>query len=715
MFSYGQVLKSSAIVALVILSTSSLAGAVVLTSQQDGPWYDQATWGGFLPTENDAVIIVHDVVIPQGAVVVIGQSIAEAVAVNVEASGTLTLGTTATIVCRGHLQTAGVVTLGPGAILELDDSLVAEGTIFRIDITPGNGGGRLQVNGTLSQRCTVRASLEGAHTRITNANYWNGGGRVVASYCDFSRLGGYPDYQAIHYITDADSPMTFTDCTFDQCGKISLNEFEVAVGSHLEFNRCRWTNSTVKPDSLLGEWEEWYILQTSSAYGAIYRVIDCDFDERVFLHMPRDMEIEDCVFRDGVLVRPGEWMGGVWQSFERNFVRWVGALDDPMGVEFGCTIKDCILVGDDPDGWNPHFMYLDYGTGNTDIIDNVFWWSGTAPNAEGDGVAVTSPSSGTMADNIVTISGNLFLPNGNGPDGTNNISCTGFSLNWDDPNRQIVFKRNTVYSGNGTGGCNIGETQPTTAGVVAYLKSNIFVGGPEMAGLKLHNMEHAEIDAVLAENADYNAGYRLANGSNYGNGSGKGYEDLYFSGSQIIGEHDLDNTNPQFVDPHRTPASWAGSLEAAMDRLSPGGGFQIAEVLTYIRDGFRPQNTLLRGAGDPADGSPDIGAVPLAGLSAVEPLPQMTLSLDQNHPNPFNPTTTIVFTLTDDVAQVDLAVYDLTGRLVARLLNESRQAGRHEVQWRGRDLQDRDVATGVYVYRLHAGGESVTAKMTLQK
>jgi hypothetical protein len=43
--------------------------------------------------------------------------------------------------------------------------------------------------------------------------------------------------------------------------------------------------------------------------------------------------------------------------------------------------------------------------------------------------------------------------------------------------------------------------------------------------------------------------------------------------------------------------------------LRPGGGNTVEELLAYIREGFRPQNALLKGAGDPGSGSPDLGAV----------------------------------------------------------------------------------------------------------
>jgi hypothetical protein len=93
--------------------------------------------------------------------------------------------------------------------------------------------------------------------------------------------------------------------------------------------------------------------------------------------------------------------------------------------------------------------------------------------------------------------------------------------------------------------------------------------------------------------------------------------------------------------------------------------------------------------------------------------PAMPLTLNQNHPNPFNPSTTIGYYLPVD-ATVTLDVYDTSGRLVARLLNGAKQAkGTHSVAWRGLDAQGRQSSSGVYFYRLTSGKETISKKMVL--
>jgi hypothetical protein len=93
----------------------------------------------------------------------------------------------------------------------------------------------------------------------------------------------------------------------------------------------------------------------------------------------------------------------------------------------------------------------------------------------------------------------------------------------------------------------------------------------------------------------------------------------------------------------------------------------------------------------------------------------LTFSLSQNYPNPFNPTTNINFSLPEQLP-VDLRVYDLLGREVVVLLNsEDRNAGRHTVRWDGRNTFGQSVSTGVYFYRIVAGGYVQSKKMVLLK
>lgn len=88
---------------------------------------------------------------------------------------------------------------------------------------------------------------------------------------------------------------------------------------------------------------------------------------------------------------------------------------------------------------------------------------------------------------------------------------------------------------------------------------------------------------------------------------------------------------------------------------------------------------------------------------------QNFITLGQNSPNPFNPTTTIQYNLPEQ-AHVKLAVYNVAGREVARLVDQVKAAGNHQAVFNASHL-----ATGYYVYRIQVGAYAETKKMILIK
>ncbi|HKL14449.1 MAG TPA: T9SS type A sorting domain-containing protein, partial [Balneolaceae bacterium] len=83
--------------------------------------------------------------------------------------------------------------------------------------------------------------------------------------------------------------------------------------------------------------------------------------------------------------------------------------------------------------------------------------------------------------------------------------------------------------------------------------------------------------------------------------------------------------------------------------------------------------------------------------------------LGQNYPNPFNPSTTIEFDLPIQ-SSVRLAIYNIMGQEIAVLVDEVRVAGSHSVSW-----DASKIASGLYLYRLHAGNKTIDRKMILLK
>jgi hypothetical protein len=96
-----------------------------------------------------------------------------------------------------------------------------------------------------------------------------------------------------------------------------------------------------------------------------------------------------------------------------------------------------------------------------------------------------------------------------------------------------------------------------------------------------------------------------------------------------------------------------------------------------------------------------------------QPMPSV-LALHSNYPNPFNPSTTINFSL-PKTAPVRLFIYNIRGQKVKDLLNESLECGNHSVVWNGQDDGNCPVASGVYFARLEQGGVTIISKMMLIK
>ena len=129
----------------------------------------------------------------------------------------------------------------------------------------------------------------------------------------------------------------------------------------------------------------------------------------------------------------------------------------------------------------------------------------------------------------------------------------------------------------------------------------------------------AETDAVINANVHHNGGYQILEGDAKASfpTSGRGYPILPETVTTVIGLGDVDQTDPEFVEPTRSPLTWdislggTGTLAEVIARLKPGGGSTVLEMRTWIYDGWVPQNTAFQGTGD---GGEDIGAMDVVPL-----------------------------------------------------------------------------------------------------
>ncbi len=167
-------------------------------------------------------------------------------------------------------------------------------------------------------------------------------------------------------------------------------------------------------------------------------------------------------------------------------------------------------------------------------------------------------------------------------------------------------------------------------------------------------------------------------------------------------------------------------------------GLAAAEIWASVTDGVSPAvisgggGRLFDGGGSAAVegtiGQPVVGVTAggsleiHAGFWTVSPVftsvgdevPDAVDRLHPAYPNPFNPATTVRFTLARS-GPVRVAIYDVRGRLVQRLVDAHLPAGAHERTWRGTDLAGDAVASGIYVLRLQTDQGHVHQKLTLLK
>jgi hypothetical protein len=119
--------------------------------------------------------------------------------------------------------------------------------------------------------------------------------------------------------------------------------------------------------------------------------------------------------------------------------------------------------------------------------------------------------------------------------------------------------------------------------------------------------------------------------------------------------------------------------------------------------GLQPRSLYVAQLADRLQSPTDVGTAEEAPGQAKE------FRLEQNFPNPFNPTTTICYQVSRP-GTVTLKVFDVLGREACSLVNERLGQGTYRVRWNAQH-----VPSGVYVFRLEADGHVVSKKMTLIK
>lgn len=99
--------------------------------------------------------------------------------------------------------------------------------------------------------------------------------------------------------------------------------------------------------------------------------------------------------------------------------------------------------------------------------------------------------------------------------------------------------------------------------------------------------------------------------------------------------------------------------------------------------------------------------------TSIESVPK-SFVIENAYPNPFNPTTNIKYGL-EKSSEVDISIFDLTGRLMNNYKINAQSPGWHEFTWNGTDANEQRVCAGVYFVTMRAGGSIQKQKVTLLK
>ena len=232
---------------------------------------------------------------------------------------------------------------------------------------------------------------------------------------------------------------------------------------------------------------------------------------------------------------------------------------------------------------------------------------------------------------------------------------------------------------------------------------------------------HGDTLTVFFPNIDAHGLSFLSDGTYYLNARIGGLEAVYHvTGSTILDTVATGTTLGTLTLLENRGAMPAGLYIGSgnIDWLPDGNGDFHADSVVSVATGAFSTGIVFDDSGRLITSDEELNLVYLAHVltSAETGAPgHAAVRLCANAPNPFNPSTTVIYELIAP-GRIDLVLYDISGREVAVLARgESREAGAHRAVWDGRDSAGNPAPSGVYFVRLSAGAETRTGKMVLLK
>jgi type IX secretion system substrate protein len=137
--------------------------------------------------------------------------------------------------------------------------------------------------------------------------------------------------------------------------------------------------------------------------------------------------------------------------------------------------------------------------------------------------------------------------------------------------------------------------------------------------------------------------------------------------------------------------------------VTPDGSFVVVWEDDYDNNGLFQ----ILAAGFDADGNKRFGDITITVLDTKDETIPVRYELNQNYPNPFNPSTKIKYNI-KKTGNVKIEIYNILGQKIETLLNRQMTTGSHEIEFIAKDL-----TSGIYFYRINAGGFNAVKKMVL--
>ena len=397
-------------------------------------------------------------------------------------------------------------------------------------------------------------------------------------------------------------------------------------------------------------------------------------------------------------------------SFDNNEALWGGAIATVGGGKLlveGCNISFNTALGNNP---NPNEDYPTFGGGggiyhewsdSLEIYDSEIT-NNTAATGAGGGIAVYLSNDVTI-DNIVLSDNSSSGPNY--PSGGGGVAFYRAD--------NVLFENSTIANNvsnhNSGGGIFLGSESGQASIVVhatfnrlTIVNNSALSGGAIFCWSAILNLYHSTLAQNEASNIEW---------------SGGGLASHYVTEPNIISSLFYDNTPNSIHNGYPyTPVLVAYSL--VQEQWVGAGNLTNVDPLFCDPDSgdySLAENSPCVGAGEGGSnmGAYEIGCDPIILSTSSELLP-VTYTLHQNYPNPFNPVTRLRYDLAEN-SLVNITIYDMMGRQVKTLINQTQDAGYRSIVWNATNDYGKPVSAGIYLYQIQAGKYISTKKMVLLK